>query len=44
MNTGEGAEDMLEKISGISESYIETHEESAEIFSIISYIQVVISL
>ncbi len=38
MNTGEGAEDVVEKIGGISESYIETHEESAETFSILSYI------
>jgi uncharacterized membrane protein len=38
INTGEGAEDVVEKIGGISESYIETHMESAETFSILSYI------
>lgn len=38
MNTGEGAEEIVEKISGVSESYIETHEESAETFSVLSYI------
>jgi uncharacterized membrane protein len=30
--TGEGAEDIVEKVGGISESYIEKHEELAEIF------------
>ncbi len=38
MNSGEGAEDVVEKIAGVSESYIETHEEEAEIFSILSYL------
>lgn len=37
MNTGEGAEDVVEKISGISENYIETHEETAEAFALLSY-------
>ncbi len=44
MNTGEGAEDVVEKISGISENYIETHKESAETFAILSYIIGVLSL
>lgn len=38
MTSGEGAEEVVEKISGISENYIENHEEAAEIFSILSYI------
>lgn len=38
MNTGEGAEEIVEKISGVSETFIEPHEESAEIFSVLSYI------
>lgn len=37
MNTGEGAEDLVEKISGVSENYIEEHEESAETFALLSY-------
>lgn len=38
MNTGEGAEEVVEKIAGISENYIETHEETAETFALLSYI------
>lgn len=38
MQTGEGAEDIVDNISGVSESYIETHEESAETFAVLSYI------
>jgi hypothetical protein len=38
MSTGEGAEDMVEKIRGFSKDYIETHEESAETFALLSYI------
>ncbi len=37
MNTGEGAEEVAERISGINESYIEQHEESAETFAVLSY-------
>lgn len=44
MTTGEGAEEVVEKIAGISESFIEEHEESAETFSILSYILGGISL
>lgn len=44
MTTGEGAEDVVEKIRGVSENYIETHEETAEIFAILSYILGGISL
>ncbi len=38
MISGGGAEEVVEKISGISEPHIETHEETAEIFSILTYI------
>jgi uncharacterized membrane protein len=38
MSTGEGAEEVVEKMGGIPESYIEEHEESAEVFSTLSYI------
>ncbi|WP_339612082.1 hypothetical protein [uncultured Planktosalinus sp.] len=30
--TGEGAEDLVETMPGISEQYIETHEDKAEVF------------
>jgi len=30
--TGEGAEDLVENLPGISEQYIETHEDKAEVF------------
>ena len=38
MNTGEGAEEVVEKINGVTENYIESHEESAETFAILAYI------
>jgi len=38
MNTGEGAEEVVEKINGVTENYIESHEETAETFAILSYI------
>lgn len=38
MATGEGAEDVVENIAGIEKQYIETHEEAAEVFSVISYL------
>lgn len=44
MATGEGAEEIVEKINGVSESYIETHEESAETFAVVSYILGLLSL
>lgn len=44
MNTGESAEDVVENISGITENYIESHEETAETFAILSYILGGISL
>jgi len=38
MTTGEGAEEVVEKINGVTENYIESHEETAETFAILSYI------
>ena len=38
MTTGEGAEEIVEKISGVTENYIESHEETAETFALLSYI------
>lgn len=38
MVSGEGAEEVVEKINGVSETYIKAHEESAEIFAILIYI------
>lgn len=37
MTSGEGAEEVVENINGVSESFIEKHEEAAELFSILSY-------
>lgn len=44
MYTGEGAEEVVEKISGVAETYIESHEEMAETFAILTYILGGISL
>lgn len=44
MSTGEGAEEVVENINGITENYIESHEEAAEIFALLSYILGGISL
>jgi len=38
MNTGEAAEEVVENISGFTEKYLESHEETAETFAILSYI------
>ena len=38
MNTGEGAEELVENINGITENDIESHEEAAELFAMLSYI------
>lgn len=38
MATGEGAEEAVEHVAGISENLIKNHEESAELFAGISYI------
>lgn len=37
MNTGEGAEEIAEKLPGVTEQIIEIHEEIAEKFSLIMY-------
>lgn len=44
MTTGEGAEHIAEKINGVTENYIENHEETAETFALLSYILGGISL
>ena len=44
MTTGEGAEDIAEKISGITRSNIHQHEEAAETFALLSYVLGGISL
>jgi uncharacterized membrane protein len=44
MNSGEGAEEVVESIPDVSENNIEKHEEFAEIFSILSYALGLISL
>lgn len=38
MLSGEEAEEVVEKISGVTKNYIERHEETAEVFSILTYI------
>ncbi|WP_432710983.1 hypothetical protein [Pedobacter sp.] len=38
VTTGESAEEVLKNISITTENYIEIHEESAEVFSFLSYI------
>lgn len=44
MSTGEGAEDIVEKISGVTKNFIHEHEETAETFSILSYVLGAISV
>ncbi len=44
MLTGEGAEEIVEKIQGVSEQFIKAHEEVAEVFAILSYILGAVSL
>lgn len=44
MYTGEGAEEIAEKLPGVTDAIIHRHEEKAETFAIISYILGVISL
>jgi uncharacterized membrane protein len=36
--TGEGAEEVVEHIQGIDKSFIKTHEEIADVFTVLSYI------
>lgn len=44
MTSGEGAEEVVENLAGVTENFIERHEEAAETFSILSYILGSISL
>lgn len=44
MTSGEGAEEVVEKLAGVTENFIERHEEAAETFSIVNYILGGISL
>lgn len=44
MSTGEGAEEVVENINGVTENFIETHEEKAETFALLAYILGGISL
>lgn len=37
MATGDGAEEAVEHIAGVSENFIKTHEEAAELFAGVSY-------
>lgn len=38
MATGEGAEEIAEKIQGVDEKIIKIHEEAAEVFAVLSYL------
>jgi uncharacterized membrane protein len=38
MTTGEGAEEVVSTIAGVTENYIESHEETAETFALLSYL------
>jgi uncharacterized membrane protein len=44
MTTGEGAEEVVENIAGVTEDYIKSHEETAETFALLSYVLGGISL
>lgn len=44
MATGERAEDVVEKLTDVAQSYIENHEEAAEKFALLSYILGALSL
>lgn len=44
MTSGEGAEEIVESISGVTDNYIEAHEEWAKTFSILTYILGALSL
>ena len=44
MSTGEGAEEVIEQLGINSNNFIETHEEIAETFSILSYVLGAVSL
>ncbi|MBS1537361.1 MAG: hypothetical protein JST20_06395 [Bacteroidetes bacterium] len=42
--TGEGAEEVVEKVQGVSDQFIKAHEEIADVFAALSYILGGISL
>lgn len=42
--SGEEAEEMVENLPGVAESFIDIHEEKAQVFSVLSYILGVASL
>ena len=44
MFTGDGAEDLIENLSGVSEQFIHEHEEKAEVFALLSYALGLISI
>ena len=44
MFTGEGAEEVAEKLPGITHDIIHEHEEKAEVFAILSYILGLLSI
>lgn len=44
MNTGEGAEEIAEKLPGVTDQLIEAHEELAETFSVFLYATGLLSL
>jgi uncharacterized membrane protein len=44
MNSGEGAEEVVENIAGVTENYIHEHEEKAELFALVSYLLGALSL
>lgn len=44
MTSGEGAEEVVENLIGVTENFIERHEKTAETFSLLSYILGGISL
>lgn len=44
IGTGEGAEEAVENITGISEITIHEHEETAETFALLSYILCIVAL
>jgi uncharacterized membrane protein len=44
MSSGEGAEEIVKKISGVSEDFIKNHEETAEKFAVLSYLLGVFSV
>ena len=44
MNSGEGAEEIVENIPGVTENLIHEHEEAAELFALLSYVFCAFSL